>query len=150
MKRTLILVGLCLAAIGGLRAQDCEAIMLPFFGGDKQKMHEYPAPKFDIRCRYSQNAFYVTDQIPEGAEMRSLTEIADKMTGEKLGEDFRVDLNTLSYYRYTFSNMQLSYPKGNVTICFATPASDHKYLVLRSLDETYFRTEYPEKYSDAK
>ena len=98
MKRTLILVGLCLAAIGGLRAQDCEAIMLPFFGGDKQKMHEYPAPKFDIRCRYSQNAFYVTDQIPEGAEMRSLTEIADKMIGswQVTRKDMRILLH-LSY-----------------------------------------------------
>ncbi len=150
MKRTaLIILGL-VAACTGLCAQNCEAIMLPYFGGNEQRMYEYPAPKLDWRCRYSQNAFYVTDQVPEEAVLRSLTEITDKMTGQRLTEDFVVDLNYLSYYQYNFLDMQCSYPKGNITICFPTPNSEHRYLVLRSLDETYRRTEFPEEYQNEK
>lgn len=150
MKRTIVLSVLCLMAFGGLRAQNCEAIMLPFFGGNVQEMYDYPAPKFEWRCSYSHNAFYVTDQVPEDAVLRSLTEITDKTTGENLTLDFVVDLDYLSYYQYSFQDMQCHYPKGNVTICFPTPNSAHAYLVLRSLDETYRRTEFPEQYQSEK
>lgn len=146
MKR-IVLAALCIVAFTTLKAQNCEAIMLPFFNGDAVKMANYPEPKFEWRCTYSRNAFYVSDTVPEDAEMRSLSELRNKMTNETLGEDFVVDLNTLSYYAYNFEQLQLQYPKGNVTICFPTPSSAHPYLVLRSLDETYFRTEFPEKYS---
>ena len=71
-------------------------------------------------------------------------------TAFPLTEDFVVDLNYLSYYQYSFSDLQFLYPKGNITICFPTPKSDHKYLVLRSLDETYRRTEFPEYYQNEK
>lgn len=146
MKR-IVIAAFCLVAFCSLRAQNCEAIMLPFFGGNQQKMNEYPEPKFQWRCQYSQNAFYVTDQVPEDAVMRSLGELTNKMTGQKVSpETFVVDLNTLSYYGYNFQQLQLQYPKGDVTLCFPTPGSEHAYLVLRSLDETYFRTEFPENY----
>lgn len=150
MKRTIILTVLGIMAFGGLQAQDCEAIMLPFFHGDVQKMREYPAPKFEWRCKYSQNAFYLSDTVPEGAEMHALTELTDKLTGQKVSETMTIDLNTLSYYRYTFSQLQLSYPKGNVTICFPIQGAEHRYLVLRSLDDTYFRTEFPQNYQQTK
>ncbi len=150
MKRTIVLLAFCLSVIGGAAAQNCEAIMLPFFGGNEQRMYEYPAPKFEWRCKYSQNAFYVTDQVPEDAVLRSLTEITDNSTGKKLTEDFVVDLDYLSYYQYSFQDMQCHYPKTNITICFPTPKSEHRYLVLRSLDETYRRTEYPDEYKNEK
>ena len=142
MKRTIIITVLCLMAIGDLSAQNCEAIMLPFFGGNKQKMDEYPAPKLEWRCKYSQNAFYVADQVPEGAEIHSLTELKEYSTGAKVTEAFVVDLETLSYYRYSFKELQCSYKSSDVTICFPTPASEHNYLVLRSLRETYSLTEF--------
>ena len=146
MKR-IVLTIMCIAAFTTLKAQNCEAIMLPFFGGNAELMANYPEPKFEWRCAYSRNAFYVSDTVPEDAEMHSLGELRNKMTKETLGEDFVVDLNTLSYYAYNFQQLQLQYPEGNVTICFPTPKSTHKYLVLRSLDETYFRTEFPENYA---
>lgn len=150
MKRTIILSVLCLMAFGGVNAQNCEAIMLPFFGGNKQKMQEYPQPKFEWRCKYSQNAFYVTDQVPEGAEAHALSELVDKLTGEKLSDNFVVDLDYLSYYQYNFMDLQLHSPKGDASIYFPTPKSEHKYLVVRSCDETYRRTEFPEDYQSEK
>lgn len=147
MKR-IATIAFCLMAICGLRAQNCEAIMLPYFHGNELDMANYPAPKLQWRCQYSQNAFYVCDKAPEDAELHSLTELYDKMTGVKLTEDFVVDLNTLSYYQYNFHDLQMLYAKGNVTIYFATPKSEHRYLVLRSLDETYRRTEFPEEYKN--
>lgn len=136
-----------LAAFAGIQAQDCNAIMLPFFNGDANRMANYPPEKLDIRCRYSQNAFYVSDTVPQGAVLRSLTEIKDYTTGNYLTENFVVNLNTLSYYGYSFQDMQCHYPKADVTICFPTPKSEHPYLVLRSLTETHMRTESPEYYA---
>ena len=150
MKRTIILTVIGLMFAGGLSAQNCEAIMLPFFGGNKQKMDEYPQPKFEWRCKYSQNAFYVTDQVPEGAELHALSELTDKMTGEKVTDDFVVDLDYLSYYQYNFMDIQLHSPSGDAKIYFATPKSGHRYLVVRSCDETYRRTEYPQNYQTDK
>ena len=119
----------------GLKAQNCDAIVLPYFNGDKVKMADYPADKLDYRCQYSRNAFYVSDTVPDEAEVRSLTELQNKMTGERLTENFVVDLETLSYYAYTFLNLQQQYWRGNVVLCFPTPKSEHPYLVLRSLEE---------------
>lgn len=145
MKR-IVLATLFIMAFCMLKAQNCEAIVLPFFGGDTEKLANYPAPKLQWRCDYSHNAFYVSDVVPEGAEVRQLSELTEKTTNQKLTEDFVVNLETLSYYAYNFQQLQLQYPKGDVTICFPTPKSEHAYLVLRSLDETYFRTEFPENY----
>ena len=131
------------AGMAGVRAQNCEAIVLPFFGGDRAKMANYPADKLDYRCRYSRNAFYVSDTVPEVAEMRSLTELKDKATGRNLTEDFVVDLETLSYYAYNFLDLQCQYHEGgNTVICFPTPKSEHPYLVLRSLNEIQGMTEF--------
>ena len=145
MKRIFFIATLLVAALS-LNAQDCETFMLPFFQGDAARLAEYPAPKLDWRCRYAHNAFYESDVVPEGAQVISISEVTDKTTGKKLTDDFQVDLNTLCYYGYDFQRLQLRYPHGDVTICFPTPASKHPYLVLRSLDETYDRTEFPEKY----
>ena len=141
MKRTIILSVLCMMAFGGLRAQNCEAIMLPFFGGNEKLMQECPAPKLEWRCKYSQNAFYVSDQVPEGAVLRSLTELTDKSTGKRLTEDFVVDLETLSYYAYNFLDLQCEYTGDKTVICFPTPKSEHPYLVLRSTHDTFTLTE---------
>lgn len=141
MRRIALLL-LLAASFTGLRAQNCEAIVLPFFNGDKAKMANYPAEKLDYRCRYSQNAFYVSDTVPEWAEMHSLTELRNKMTGERLTEDYAVDLETLSYYEYNFLDLQCQYKESETVICFPTPKSKHPYLVLRSLRDIYALTEY--------
>ena len=149
MKR-LILVAAAIMAIGvsGLRAQDCNAIMLPFFNGDAERLAAYPAEKLEWRCQYARNAFYWSDTVPEGAVVKSITEVVNRQTGIRMTADVQINLNTLSYYAYNFNDIQLIYPKPNVTICFSTPGSEHPYLVLRSIDETYYRTESPEQYEN--
>ena len=144
MKRIVFILVMLASGMAGLQAQNCEAIVLPFFNGDKARMADYPAEKLDYRCRYSQNAFYVSDTVPEWAEMHSLTELRNNMTGEKLTEDFVVDLATLSYYAYNFLDMQCRYKDSETVICFPTPRSEHPYLVLRSLKEIFALTEYNE------
>lgn len=142
MKQIAILIVTLVAGIAGLQAQNCEAIVLPFFNGDNAKMANYPMEKLDYRCRYSQNAFYLSDTVPEWAEMHSLSELRNKMTGEYLTEDYVVDLATLSYYAYNFLELQCQYKGGNVVICFPTPNSERPYLVLRSLTEIQALTDY--------
>lgn len=138
-----------LLAVAGVRAQDCESIVLPLFGGDADRLADYPAEKLQWRCSYARNAFYVSDTVPPIAYMHSITEVKDIVTGESLPENFAVDLTTLSYYAYTFKQLQLTYRSPQTVICFATPGSAHPYLVLRSLSETYDRTENPGKYSSS-
>ena len=120
----------------GMKAQSCETIMLPFFNGDEDAMNEYDVDKLKWRCAFGRAAFYVSDTIPAGAEVYSITQVVSK-DGQSLPEDYRVDLTTLSFYAYNFKELQLQYPKGKVIICFTTPASEHPYLVLRSIDEMF-------------
>ena len=140
MKRMLITIML-VASFTCLKAQNCEAIVLPYFNGNQERMANYPAEKLDYRCRYSRNAFFESDTVPEWAEMRSLTELKNKMTGKNLTDDFVVDLETLSYYAYNFLDLQGQYHDSETVICFPTPKSKHPYLVLRSLKEIYALTE---------
>lgn len=135
MKRIVVLLALLAASAIGLRAQNCEAIVLPMFNGDRAKMASCPVEKVDYHCRYSRNAFYLSDTVPEWAEMRSLSELKNKQTGKNLTEDFVVDLETLSYYAYNFSDLQCQYRETDIIICFPTPKSEHPYLVLRSVKE---------------
>ncbi len=120
-----------------LKAQSCETIMLPFFNGDVDAMNSYPDEKFEWRCAYGRAAFYESDVIPAGAEVYSITQVVNKEDGQSLPENYQVDLTTLSFYAYNFKDLQLQYPNCNVTICFSTPASEHPYLVLRSINEMY-------------
>jgi len=146
MKRILIAI-LMLTAFAGAKAQNCEAIVLPFFNGDRARLANYPAEKLQWRCSYARNAFYVSDTVPEWAEMGSLQQVKNKATGEYLDDNFVVDLENLSYYAYNFEELQYRLNDLDGIICFPTPKSEHPYLVLRSLNETYFRTEFPENYT---
>lgn len=150
MKRILIAAVFLTVALA-MRAQDCRELLLPYFGGNETIMDEYPAEKLAFFCRYARCAFYVSDSIPtadndEIVELRSLNEVKDKATGQTLEASSVTDMASLSYYAYTFRDLQLSYPRGNVVLCFPTPAAGHKYLVLRSLYDMHERAAYPEKY----
>lgn len=149
MKRIVMFAVMALAlGFGGLKAQDCRAMVLPLFNGDEERMNDYPAEKLEWRCKYARNAFYVSDTVPQGAVVMSITEVRNRQTGEYMTNETSIDLTTISYYAYNFNEMQLQYPKCNVTICYTTPGAAHPYLVLRSIDETYFRTEFPEMYEN--
>ena len=146
MKRAVLIAALMLAA-AGLKAQSCETIMLPYFGGDANRMANYPEEKLQWRCQYARNAFYVSDTVPVGAIVRPITDVKDRLTGVNVKEDFVVNLEELSLYAYNFEAIQLEYLSSDAVLCFSTPASSHKYLVLRSSGEIYDRTEFPEKYN---
>lgn len=140
MKRYILSTVLLLASFG-VKAQDCREIVLPYFNYDTARMDQYPEPKLDFRCFYSQESFYESDTVPAGVDLFGIQEVADKFTGEHLPADYVVDLATLSYYRYTFSQFQMLYVDAGTTVCFSTPSSTHPYLVLRSMLEANGRAE---------
>ena len=122
----------------GLKAQDCESLVLPYFNNDRAKMESYMQQvpeKFQFRCAYARSAFYESDTIPTGAEVLSINVVQDAFTGSPLSENHVVNLETLSYYAYNFLALQTQYPSADQVICFTTPASAHPYLILRSLHQ---------------
>ena len=127
MKKLVIIAAL-LMAVAGVKAQDCEALVLPYFGAPH---------KFEWRCAVARFAFYESDTVPRGADVFQITEVKDKFTGKHLPANYQVDLTVLSYYAYNFVDFQLRYPHGDKTICFATLRSAHPYLVLRSIRDMH-------------
>lgn len=136
MKK-LIIVGLLVTLGFVATAQNCDSIVLPYFGGDVVKMEQYRsiAPeKFHYRCVYSFSAFEESDTVPAGADVIPISSVQSRLTNEYLTNDFVVDLLTLSYYAYNFNSFQAAYSDGNKVLCFFTPSSTHPYLVLHSLN----------------
>lgn len=136
MKRIVIFAAV-MAFVMGLKAQNCTALVLPYFNGDAAEMATYPQEKLDFYCAFARAAFYESDTVPAGAEIYPISEVVAKADGVHLTADFSVDLSTLSFYAYNFNDIQLRYHRGNVTICFSTPVSAHPYLVLRSIEDMY-------------
>ena len=136
MKKCIPIVAFVLVMMSA-SAQNCESIVLPFFGNDTARMATYPVDKLMYRCFYSQASFYESDTVPAGVDVYSITEVREKYGSGYLPQSYVVDLTTLSYYAYNFQAFQLKYPHGNVTVCFSTPSSTHPYLVLRSIDDTH-------------
>ncbi len=139
MKKMVIIAAL-LMAVAGVKAQDCEAIMLPYFGNDATRMARYQteAPyKFEWRCAYAKAAFYESDTVPAGADVFQISEVKEAHSDKLLNSNFVVDMNTLSYYAYNFKDFQLRYPHVDKVVCFSTPGSAHPYLVLRSVVEMH-------------
>lgn len=136
MKK-IVFVAALMASVMGLKSQNCEQLMLPYFSGDADAMAAYPQEKLEWRCAFARAAFYVSDTVPAGVDVYPITEVQSYADGTNLPADFVVDLSTLSFYAYTFKEVQLRYPRCNVTVCFSTPASEHQYLVLRSVDDMF-------------
>lgn len=131
MKRIAIVAALLLAYTG-LKAQDCDAIMLPYFNNNVERMENYKsqAPeKFEYRCVFAHSAFSEVDAVPDGAQVYSITDVRDRFTDKPLADDFVVDLNTLSYYGYNFSSF---HPGIEGEVYFSTPGSSHRFLKLHS------------------
>lgn len=137
MKKIALISAIFLMAFGA-KAQDCEAIMLPYFGGDASRMEQYRSEvpmKYNVRCAYARAAFYVSDTIPAGADVYSIADVTDLLTGNRLSSAVVIDLNNFSYYRYDFKEFQVRYPSIEKVLCFTTPGSEHPYLVLRSIHD---------------
>lgn len=131
MKK-LVYIGLflCLGLTSGAFAQDCEYILSAKFNDDYFNMVTYPASKLDYFCRLSSNSFFVTDEVPQGATVYDITVLKDNRTGKNVTSNFRVNLDSLSYYAYDFVRYQVINEEDNVY--FRTPGSQHRYLGLRS------------------
>lgn len=139
MKKIVFTVAFLMVAIG-VKAQNCEAIMLPYFNNDAESLERYQAEapyKYEWRCAYAQSAFYEADTVPAGADVFQINEVKNKFTDSYLSANFMVDLASLSYYAYNFYDFQLRYPAGDKTLCFSTPGSTHPYLVLRSISDMH-------------
>lgn len=136
MKKGIVLAVMVLSSVIGLKAQDCQAIVLPYYKNNAEWMATVPEDKIVFRCLYSQMAFYESDVVPEGVDVYNISQVREQYGTAHLPQNYVVDLTTLSYYAYNFRDFQMLYPTGGTTICFATPSSTHPYLVLRSLDET--------------
>ena len=99
MKRIVIIAALLLGYTG-LKAQDCEAIMLPYFNGDMQRLTTYRnmAPeKYKYRCVFAQSAFYESDTIPAGVEVMDISVVKNLTTGTNLSRNISIDLSTFSF-----------------------------------------------------
>lgn len=137
MKKLVFFAVLFMASFGAY-AQDCEAVMLPFFKGNVDGMNNYRSlspEKFEWRCEYARAAFIESDTIPAGLAVYDISEVRSRTTGESLPESFVVDLNVLSYYEYDFFLFQGRNNSVEERVCFRTPGSAHPYLVLRSTYE---------------
>lgn len=126
-----------MAAMSTVSAQDCRAILLPYFNNDEARLNQYPADKQEVRCLYSTLQFDVADEVPIEAVELPITAVVDRFSDASLPSDFIVDLTTLSYYRYNFNHFQGVYPDQE--IYFSTPASAHPYLVLHKLSDVVAR-----------
>ena len=145
MKKILLAaVAIMMFCGGSLRAQDCQAVLLPMVNFNAKHLAEYPAEKAAWYCNFSHNAFFFAESVPEGARVFSITELTDVNTGNHPAADIVIDLNTFSFYAYDFTNFQhLDYHR---TIYFETSNTTHKFLAVRAWDEIYDRTEHPERY----
>ena len=91
MKK-IVFVAALMASVMGLKAQNCEQLMLPYFSGDADAMAAYPQEKLEWRCAFARAAFYVSDTVPAGVDVYPITEVQSYADGTNLPADFVVDL----------------------------------------------------------
>lgn len=126
-----------MAFVMGLKAQNCTALVLPYFNGDAAAMAACPQEKLDWLCAFARAAFYESDTVPAGAEICPIGEVRIKADGRYLTDGLAVELTTLSFYAFNFSEIQRKYQNNDMVICFPTPNSKHPYLVMRSVNEMH-------------
>lgn len=137
-------ITLVLFSFNMLNAQNCREIALPYFNNNEALLDNCPAEKLDWICSYAHNAFYFTNDVPQGAKVFNISELKNVTTNEQFSASV-VDLNTLNYYAFDFKRFQ--FQDFYHTIYFAIPNEDFHYLAVRSQQEMYERTEFPERFS---
>lgn len=145
MKKVVVVLVLMLLVSVGVKAQNCRDIVLPHVGYSQDALNDMPNEKLQWYCDYSHNSFYLTDQVPSDAvvydvnEVKSVRDKSISLTPEQAN-----NLSTLSYYAYNFNEFQARHFEA--TVYFRTPNAAHGYLALRTVKETFGRTDYPENY----
>lgn len=143
MKKLFFTIVASLLFCSFAQAQDCEAIVAPFLQMKGIKAADYPEGKAKDRCLFSQNSFYLTNEVPQASLVFEFGELTNMLT-QQHPENNEVDLNTLSYYLYNFMDFQVR--DYHRTIYFHIGNKDYRYLAVRCYDETMDRTYFPEKY----
>jgi hypothetical protein len=105
---------------------------------------EYPQEKFEYRCNFSRNSFYMCDTVPQGALVFNISELTNFITKQHPSENYVVDLEVFSYWAWDFLNFQKQ--DYTHTIYFDTHNATNRYLAVRSWDEAYSRTALPERW----
>lgn len=147
MKKIIFTV-IVLFAIGWTnmgRAQDCRAIVRPFYIQMQIDSTTYPAEKEAYFCHISQNMFFITEQVPSGSTVYNLSELTNTLTNQKVDQNYEIDLNTLSYWGYDFYRFRPQ-GKGEIVYFRLGKRSDHRYLAMRPYQEAQARVDYPELY----
>lgn len=145
MKKVIFTLIILTGLAGTAMAQDCEAIVGPFFTLNGIDPDNYPTDKYAYRCLFSQNSFFLTDQAPEGSTIYNLSELTDLLTGLKVPENFVINLDNFSIYRYDFREFQ-RYDHHRTVYFRLGRNNQYHYLAVRSYDEASRRTYYPEEY----
>lgn len=126
--------------------RDCSAILRDYFAVSGHNPDTYPPDKAENRCNFSCNAFYLTDDAPDGYTIFQFTALTNRLTGAHPEPVTTLDLNTFSYYTYNFIDFQaLDYHR---TIYFDLDGNGRHFLAVRTYDETMDRTNEPEKYKE--
>ena len=149
MKK-IIFTFLILLALGWTnmsQAQDCSAIVRPLCMQMGYDTTSYPAEKLAYWCQFSQNAFFTTQTVPEGAIVHDISEVTDLFTGNKIPKGFVADLNTLSYFQYDFDEYRPRNYKKPIYFRMGDKGSS-LYLAVRSYTEAMGRTDHPEEFED--
>lgn len=124
-----------------LKAQDCEYIVSFKYG---KSMNKVSPAKIDYWCRVNSNTLFVTNDVPTGATVFSISELREYRTGMHLPTDFVVNLDSLSLFRYDFSNFQ----DLNKTVYFLTEGSEYRYLGVKGYTPSMNDTGEPDKRLD--
>lgn len=146
MKKILLIASV-LFSFTILNAQNCREIAASYYGNIEDKLEDCAQEKIDWLCAYSHNAFFLTNDVPQEAKVFNISEVKNVFTGEPFATGV-VDLNTLNYYAFDFQKFQ--FQDYNKTIYFVIQNEDYHYLAVRSNQEIYERTEFPEKYNQDK
>ncbi|MBQ6068936.1 MAG: hypothetical protein IJK84_05480 [Bacteroidales bacterium] len=149
MKK-IILTAMVVMAFGWAnesKAQDCRSIVRPMYILEGMDSTTYPVEKEEIYCIISHNAFFITQEVPEGAIVNDIGDLTDLITGQKLPKDYVADLNTISYYRYNFDKFRGKDFKQTVYFRMGKKG-DIKYLGVRSYPEAMARWSNPEQFKD--
>lgn len=114
-------------------AQDCRTLVLPRYNYNKAVIDKLPVEKLNILCHYAQVALFTTNELPQDAIVYDISDVKDNRTGENLSINTVIDTNTFSFYAYNFNVFRVRH--FNRRVYFRTPASEFKYLVMRSANE---------------
>lgn len=141
MKKIIVSTVLIMMTCLGFKvsAQNCTEIVRPYLEFRNIPPSAYPEPKFEWRCHFSYNTFYLCDSVPEGATVFGIQSLTNLITGEHPAENYVVDLEVFSYWAWDFSNFQFQDPQN--TIYFDTHNSTNRYLAVRTYSEASQRAQ---------